>query len=313
MKQLLLNIIFIIGLFSIVLCQEEAVFSQYHISPILINPAVAGFEDEHQFQVNARGSWTGFVDAPQNVAGIYNGPVGSSFGVGLGVMTESAAQISKIRGRMNFAFRFPVNDKFKLAAGLTAEYEQMSLDGEFTLNSFFQPGDRVLEDAMVGQGDFDAAVGLYGTYNKNTFGGLVFTDLVQSRLDDIESGDQGSLLRHFIFHVGHEIEFFDLNFTLTPSLLVRQIKDAPNQVDVNLKAGFLEDQLIAGLSYRSIGAMGILLGTKLSSFYLYYTYDMSFQQFQEYNTGSHELMMAFTFKKKKVVKGEGGAPINTKQ
>ncbi len=314
MKKILLHILFFTGLISGLNAQEEAVFTQYHISPILINPAAAGFSEEHQFQVNARGSWTGFVDAPQNIAGIYNGPVGNSFGFGLAVMSESAAQINRLRARMNFALRFPLNDKIKLAAGVGAEYQQMNLGSEFTLNNFFQAGDRVLEEAMNGRGDFDAALSVYGTHNKRTFAGLVFTDLVESRLDDIvTTSSSSSLLRHFIFHVGHEFEIYDLNFTLTPSLMVRQIKDAPNQVDVNLKAGFIDDQLIAGLSYRSFGGMGILMGTKLSNFYLYYTYDMSFQQFQEYNSGSHEIMVAFSFKKKKVVKTEGGVKINSNQ
>lgn len=69
-------------------------------------------------------------------------------------------------------------------------------------------------------------------------------------------------------------------------------------MDFNLKASFLKDQLIAGVSYRSLSAMGILLGTKLSAFRLYYSYDLSFQHFQKFNTGSHEVTVAFKFEKK---------------
>ena len=109
-----------------------------------------------------------------------------------------------------------------------------------------------------------------------------------------------------MFHLGHRFEIPDLNFSLTPSVLIRQIKDTPNQIDLNVKAGFLDDQLIAGLSYRDLRALGILLGTKLSNFYLYYSYDLSFQNFQQYNSGSHEVTLAFTFKRKNVPgKGDG--------
>ena len=281
--------------------QEEAVFTHYHISPIVINPASAGFAEQHQLLVNARGSWTGFVDAPRTFNINYNGPVGNNFGIGLGVISETAAQLNHLRGRMSFAFRFPIKDAFKVAAGVAAEYEQMSLENSVLGSSFFQQGDRILESALDGKGDFDAAVAIYGSYLENTFAGIVFTDLVQSKLDDIvTTSSQSSFLNFFMFHVGHRFEIEDLKFTLTPSLLVRQIKDAPNQLDVNLKAGFLDEQLIAGLSYRSLGVMGVLLGTKLNNFYLYYSYDLSFQRFQKFNSGSHEVSIAFTLNRKSV-------------
>ena len=302
-----LQIIGLSLLFTIrAIAQHEAVLTHYHINPILINPAAAGFSEQHELMLNARGSWTGFVDAPRNFNVNYNGPIGNRFGFGLAVITESAAQLSTIRGRGNFAFRFPINDDLKIAAGVAAEYEQMSIDNRVTLNNFFQQGDRILEGALNGEGDFDASVSVYGSFKERTFGGLVFTNLVQSRLDDIATTSQTSFLNFFMFHLGHRFEIPDLKFSLTPSVLIRQIKDTPNQIDLNVKAGFLDDQLIAGLSYRDLRALGILLGTKLSNFYLYYSYDLSFQNFQQYNSGSHEVTLAFTFKRKNVPgKGDG--------
>jgi hypothetical protein len=85
--------------------------------------------------------------------------------------------------------------------------------------------------------------------------------------------------------------------------MVRSIRDTPQQFDINLKAGFLEEQLIAGLSYRSLGSAGLLLGTKLPSFHLYYSYDISFQRFQKFSTGTHEVTLALSFKKKDNPKG----------
>lgn len=289
-------------LFSVLgYAQQEAVFTHYYLSPILINPASAGFFERHQLELHARGSWTGFVDAPSTVNANYNGPVGNNFGFGLGLTSESAAQLNLLNGRMNFAFRFPVNKDFKFAAGVAAEYEQLSIDNSITLSSFFQEGDRILERALDGEGEFDASVSIYGTYRDKTFGGLVFTNLVQSKLQDIKTTtSQSAFLNFFIFHLGHQFDVEDLKFSLTPSIMLRQIKDVANQLDFNIKAGFLDDQLVAGLSYRSLGAMGVLLGTKLTNFHLYYSYDLSFQRFQQFNSGSHEITLAFSFKRKDV-------------
>jgi hypothetical protein len=66
---------------------------------------------------------------------------------------------------------------------------------------------------------------------------------------------------------------------------------------MNFKAGFIDDKLITGISYRSLGTTGMLLGTRWSFFELYYTYDLSLQRFQNYNAGSHEFTLGLTFGK----------------
>ena len=69
----------------------------------------------------------------------------------------------------------------------------------------------------------------------------------------------------------------------------------PFQADINLKGYFLEDKLIGGLTYRggSNGAMAILVGSKFNNFGFYYTFDVSFQEFQSNSNGSHELTLSF--------------------
>ena len=279
--------------------QDEAIFSHYHITPILINPAHAGFSEAQQIQFNARAQWTGFTDAPKTYQALYNGPIGNTFGLGLGVLSETAAQLTRVKVQMNYAFRFKIKEDWKFSAGFSTEFQRMQVDNEVTSSNFFQAGDDLLDELLDGKGEFDAALGFFTTFRDDTYGGLTFTNLVKSRLDDIVgSTNDETFFSHFNFLIGHKFDLIDANFSLEPSLLVRQIRNAPSQVEVNLKAGFLEDQLIAGLTYRSLGAMGILLGTKLSSFMLYYSYDISFQRFQKFNMGSHELTVAFSFKKK---------------
>lgn len=283
---------------STVHAQDETIFSQYYLNPILINPAVAGTQNAHQLQLNARGSWTGFVDAPRTYSAMYNGPIGKTFGLGIGVLTETAAQLSRVKAKLNYSFRFKIKENFDLSAGFATEYQQITVDNSITEGTFFQAADRVLEEFLDGKGVFDASVGVFANIQDRTQVGLSFANLVSSRLDDIVINNQQNFFKYFTFFVAHEIEVLDLNFKIQPSIFIRQILNAPSQVDLNLKASFLDDQLITGLSYRSLGSMGVLLGTKLTSFYLYYSYDVSFQQFQQFNMGSHEVTLAFSFTKK---------------
>ncbi|MEZ4988710.1 MAG: PorP/SprF family type IX secretion system membrane protein [Saprospiraceae bacterium] len=302
---LLLSFVFIVGA-TVVKAQDEALFMHYNINPILINPAYAGFNETYNLQFNARAQWTGFEDAPQTLSARYNGPLGRTFGVGLGVFSESAAQLSRSKLQIDYAFRYPVNEDWKLAFGFFTEFQQMRVDGDITSSPFYDPADGILEDLLNGKGQFDAALGVFGTYRENTFGGITFNNLVTSRLSNIAGVSQSeSFFSYYTFLLGHKFEMTKQKVTLEPSLMMRQLRNAPFQMDLNLKAGFLEEQLIAGLSYRAgLGAMGILLGTKLTNFHLYYSYDVSFQQFQKYNTGSHEITVALTMKKKDKSKTE---------
>lgn len=300
MKKLLLLSIILLGL-QVAKAQDIAIFSHYHINPILINPAAAGFDETQSVFGSFRASWSGFPDAPRTYGVAYNGPIGKSFGLGAGVYAESAAQMTRTRGILNYALRFTFKDDFKLSLGFSTEFQQIKLDNGI-LGSFYDPGDRIVEEAINGISVFDASAGGYGTYKENTFAGFSFTNLVQSRLDDIEGITSGTFLTYYTFLLGHTITVEGLNFTLQPSIMARRVKDAPAQIDVNIRAGFLDNQLITGLSYRSLdeGAVGILLGTKISALELYYTFDISFQEYQQFNSGSHEVTVAFRIPQKEL-------------
>jgi type IX secretion system PorP/SprF family membrane protein len=289
MKKIILLFTFF-AVVQLVRAQDEAIFTHYTITPILINPAAAGFNNSFQVQFNGRAQWTGFTDAPQTVGVMANGPVGKNFGLGLGVSTETAAQLNRLKGQLNWAFRFKLSDYVNMSAGFAAIYQQFRLNNGADLDRI-QAGDAILDAYREGINEFDASVGVFGSIRDNTRFGVAFSNLIQSRLDDIVEDTDESALQHYTFFVAHRFDIYDLNFSLEPSIMARRVKDAPSQVDINLKAAFLDEQLITGLSYRSLGALGILLGAKLSSFQVYYSYDMSFQRFQQFNSGSHEVSL----------------------
>lgn len=105
---------------------------QYHISPVLINPAAAGFDDSHNLHLNLRAQWTGFPDAPKTYTAYYNGPIGKSFGLGVGLLSETAAQLTRLKAQLNFAFKFNIQETAKLSAGFFTEFQQMTVDNAIT-------------------------------------------------------------------------------------------------------------------------------------------------------------------------------------
>ena len=105
--------------------------------------------------------------------------------------------------------------------------------------------------------------------------------------------------------VGHEFVVSE-DLKIEPSIFFIKMEDVPLRADINVLAKFLEEKFIAGLSYRYMeatfdetmgGHAGVLLGFKIAAFQVYYSYDVSFLKFQEYNGGGHEVTIGFDFKK----------------
>jgi type IX secretion system PorP/SprF family membrane protein len=295
MKKLVL-LISAVFMMQLAWSQEQAVvFSHYHLSPILISPAVAGYNELHQIQMNIRSQWTGFPESPKSYALGYNGPVSKTLGLGANIMSETLGNQTRFRFQLNYAFRYAW-EKFKLGAGFSTEFHTLKIARSVMDNPLYDPGDQIVEDAVDGNKIFDAALGFWGTISDKTFVGVTFPNLVVAKIGDIEAGDpQGAFFSYVILNVGHEFEVQPYGFKLVPSIMVNKIKDKPFQADFNLKGSFIGDKLIAGISYRAGlgGAVGLLLGTNIDVFRLYYSYDMSFQNVQQYNGGTHEVTLAF--------------------
>lgn len=297
MKKLFLLIAAVFTLQAAWSQEQSAVFSHYTINPILISPAVAGFYENHQIYMGVRSQWTGFTENPKSYGIGYNGPIGKTLGLGLGVMSENLGNMTNTRLQLNYAFRYEVKN-VKFAAGFSTEFLTKKVAKSVLQSPLYDPDDEIIMNAVDGNKVFDASLGAFATFKKNTFVGITFSNLVVAKIGEIETGkNEGTPFKYSIITFGHEFEVEPYNFKLKPSVLVYNIKDKPLQIDFNMLGSFINDKLIAGVSVRAGtgGATGIMLGTNVDIFKLYYSYDLTFQKFQKYNSGSHELTLLFSF------------------
>ncbi|MCB9306726.1 MAG: PorP/SprF family type IX secretion system membrane protein [Lewinellaceae bacterium] len=303
MKKAFFTLIF--GIIAIAaFAQEQAIYSQYQVFPILVNPGYTGFQDQHEFVGNARSTWTGFPGKPNDYTIMYSGPVGDKLALGGGLFSEKIGDVTTLKFQLNYAFRFRIQ-KARIGIGLSTEFLNRSADPSLLTNPLVDKNDDVLEGLTEGQKIFDASVGTHVLYDERLFISLALPNTIRTRLDDVpvvntNPENNGSLFQHYIFQLGYIADIQSQNFKLIPSLTIRQIRDTPFQIDVNLQGRFMDDKLIAGLTYRpsAEGSAVFLIGTKLNKFQLYYSYDVSFSNFQQYNGGSHEVSVAYMLPRK---------------
>jgi type IX secretion system PorP/SprF family membrane protein len=293
-------------LFAVVACaafaQEQSYSSQYQLYPILVNPGYTGFQGKHELLANARSSWAGFAGAPTTVQVMYNGPIGDKLALGGGFFSDRQGNQSTLRLQMNYAFRIRFN-KVQMGLGLSTEFLRQQASINLLDNNLVQKGDDVVEGAVEGINIFDASVGMHMLYDNKLFVNFALPNTIRTRLDDApvtEPTESRSLFQHYMFQLGYIVHLPAQNIKVVPSLAMRNFRDTPYQIDLNVQGRFLDDKLIAGLTFRpnNRGAMAFQLGSRYNQFQVVYSYDLSFSKFQQYNIGSHEITVSCLLQKK---------------
>lgn len=281
--------------------QEEAVYTQYMVNPGWINPAYAGFNNSHNLFLNYRNNWADFEGSPRNYSANYHGAVSDRVGVGLLIGNESIGELNDFRAGLSYAYRF--GDKsWKMSLGLNTEYESYSLNGNVLGNPNINITDPILTEAVDGVQFFNVGAGFYGEYDDKLIIGLSVPKMISARIDEVDFVENDNeFFRFFTFMAGYRMDITGYDIKLEPSILMKRLDNVDFQIDLNLKGLFLQEQLVGGITYSNGTGdrLGFLIGTQLNNFRLYYSYDVSFQEFQDYANGSHELTVGFRWPVKK--------------
>lgn len=279
---------------------ERYIYSQGFLSPVLINPAAAGFEGNHNILLNYRNTWSSFNGSPKTVTVAYDGKLIDRVGIGAMLMQDNYGSLRTSKAQLSFTYGI-TSTKNDVRFGLSTEFIQHGLNNRDADDAIFDPNDLTVLARRNGIQFFDVSVGAYGVYDGKFTYGLALPSLISSRLT---SGSSSSINRElgFIFQAGYRVDEIGNGINLEPSIIFKKLNGVPTHIDLNLKAGFLDDKFTGGLSYTVGGdkRLGFLLGFKIETVKLYYTYNVSTQQFQDYNNGAHEFSLKFSFGKSRL-------------
>ena len=270
---------------------EQSTYTTYYLNPVLVNPGATGYEEYHQIVLNYRNAWAGFTDSPSTGTLSYNGPIGNRIGLGILAYTDSFGAFNTNKGQVSFAYNLDLPNN-KLGVGISLEYIQHKLSGNAVTNPLVDVSDTEIIARLNGSRYFDAGFGIFGIYDNKITYGVSLPSVISQRLDD----DSSELLgRDFsvIANLGYKFDIIDKDLVIEPSIYAKKLNLVPFHVDVNLRLGLLDEKLNMGVSYSS-GAenrLGFLIGAYLDNFGVFYAYNTSFNQFQTFNNGSHEISL----------------------
>jgi type IX secretion system PorP/SprF family membrane protein len=283
--------------------QDEAIFGHYMLNPVLINPALSGQSGKYQLFGHLRNQWTGFAGQPKTYALSFNGRMTDNVGLSAELLTEKFALTDRMRTQLGYAYHFENAKKgIKGGFGFSTEFHRERLDRSVYDNALFEGGDRLVEANTSNVSFFDATAGGYAILADKFLVSIATPNLIRARLGvtDIDTiKKEKTLFRQVILLSSYKISMDKM--TIEPSLAFRKVYKAPFEVDLNLLARFLDDKFIVGVSMRpgDSGNIGLLAGTKIEFFKIYYSYNSSLAEFKAYNRQAHEVTIGLEFNRNK--------------
>lgn len=276
--------------------QQDPQYSQNMFNHMTVNPGFAGNSGAINASLLNRIQWVSFPGAPVTTA--FNvdatvGLIGREDGIGLTIVNDEIGYQQQVSVGLNYAYRLDLGTG-KLGIGLFAGMLSKTLNPEWTTVEGWEnvestdgliPSQEV--SGMVG----DIGFGLFYSHRKYYLG-LSATHLTQPSFEYEESGKY-SMVRHFYFTGGYNIQLSDPLFEVQPSIFFKT-DAASYQVDFNVNLLY-NKRYWGGLSYRINDAIVILLGTELrNGIRLGYAYDLTTSALARYSSGSHELVIGYS-------------------
>jgi type IX secretion system PorP/SprF family membrane protein len=130
--------------------QQDPLYAQYLNTPMIINPAYAGFSKDLNLALNYRRQWAGFEGNPQttNFSG-HMAMRNNQMGVGLILLQDKVGSSNSTEIEATYGYHLPVSDDARVSFGLQAgfinfksDYSELIIDPndpKFTATSVWQP------------------------------------------------------------------------------------------------------------------------------------------------------------------------------
>jgi type IX secretion system PorP/SprF family membrane protein len=244
---------------SSVLAQQDPLYAQYMLNPLVINPAYAGLNNHFNGMVGYRLQWTGF-DGPRMLnASVNTSLVDNKVGAGLLVMNDQTGATENLEVNASFAYKIHLNESV-FSFGMQASIQNYRTD--ISKLNVFNPDDNAFTGGEKGT-RLNIGTGLILSSEKY-FIGLSVPRLLPTTFTN--GGQEFTLYDQHAYLMAGYVHYLNEHVRIRPSVLVKGVTGAPVSVDLGL--GINIDNLhTASLFTRNFNTYGFLVQTLLKEKY----------------------------------------------
>jgi type IX secretion system PorP/SprF family membrane protein len=279
--------------------QQVATYGQYFLNPYLYNPALAGVSERTRIFSLFRNQWVGIPGAPETQALTIDGHVTNrKIGLGLTVYNDLNNIITRSGGLGTYAYHLPLAKDHTLSMGISAGFARTTIafDQLRADNAFDQT---LLEYADHGTG-IDGNIGAaYGFKNLRISASALqlFQNRIKFTSEERDKSIGYKLMRHYVISAQYGFMMNNNKLRLEPIALLKSAQGLPAQIDLNLVTTYKQNYWIA-LGHKLNSSVGLALGVFLHDrITVGYSYEYTTNKYADYNNGSHEVIVGFTFAK----------------
>lgn len=268
--------------------QQDAQYSQYLYNMSIVNPAyVTGAPSLINVGSLYRSQWVSIDGAPKTANLFAHYPINDHIELTANYTNDRIGEIVNNNiFNVDFAYITKLSSWMSLSYGLKAGINSTSLD--------FSDTNIAGETGFVSTSSSQLTIGAGAyLYTDNFYVGLSSPNLLPSDIS-ADSNVQASSAIHtyaiagYVFDISGEVK-------LKPSTVIKSVVGSPLTFDFSLNALIME-RFEAGISYRLQDAIVGIAGVNITrSLKIGYAYDFSLSDLQDFNSGSHEIILLYKF------------------
>ena len=288
-----LLVVFTVFAVDISFAQQDPQYTQYMYNTMSVNPAYAGQREVLSVTGLYRTQWVGIDGAPKTqTLGIHAPLRNEKIGLGLSIVNDALGPATESYIDANFSYTIRLDDaNTKLSFGVKGGVHL--LDTDWSKGRFQNPD--VVFNENISLLSPTIGAGLY-LHNRKWYVGLSVPNfLTTDPYDDFQESVAAERLHYYLI-AGYVFNLSE-NTKFKPAALVKGVSGAPIIADVS--ANFLfNDKFTLGLAWRWDDSVSGLAGFQVSDgLYIGYAYDATTTNLNNYNSGSHEIMLRFELQK----------------
>lgn len=300
MKMLMKRTILFWSLFFIsiyiVRAQQDPQFSENYLNQLSVNPGFAGSTNLINASLLNRYQWVGFPGAP--VTTVFNVDatlkiIGNNDGLGMTIMNDVIGYEKNVSIGFIYSWRAQLGTG-TLGSGVSLGIMNKNLKPDWTGvdgNDLVNLSDPQIPKQEMNGIATDIGIGLF--YQNKDYYLALSAKHVNQPTYSYELAGRYSIRRNYYFAGGYNIRMDNEAFEMLPSFFFKT--DATSsQLDLNAIVRY-DKRLWGGLGYRPGDAIILLLGAELRNGIRFgYAYDLNTSALSRYNSGSHELYLAYS-------------------
>ncbi len=294
-RAILSSLIIFISILDIK-AQQDPQFSQNKLNQLAVNPGYAGSSNLINVSLLNRYQWVGFPGAP--VTTVFNADaalrlIGKNDGVGITIMNDVIGYEKNVSVGLMYSWRTQIGGG-NLGSGISIGLMNKNLKPDWTSadgNDLVNLSDPGIPKQEVNGILADIGAGLF--YQHRDYFLALSAKHINQPAFSYELAGKYSLRRHYYFMGGYNFRMSNELFELLPTFFLKT--DATTyQVDLNMIVQY-DKRLWGGLGYRPDDAVILTMGAELRNGIKFgYAYDISTSALSRYNSGSHEVYLAYS-------------------